>query len=136
MGIALVCFPVCDINFEIDLIFLIKLFPYLFIIFQNLSGFAIFSDSFFCKSFLFFSLIKACTVFLASLYSILSTTLNLCFQNYSLSQVNNFSAISRSKHSFVLFITLIAFAGATLFITSNIFEVKSEKASFIHLKLS
>ena len=43
------------------------------IIFQSSFGFPLFSDSFSCKSFLFLSLIKACTVFLASLYSVLST---------------------------------------------------------------
>ena len=29
MSVVIVCYPVCDINFEIDLSFLIKLFSYM-----------------------------------------------------------------------------------------------------------
>ena len=52
--------------------------PNSFIIFQSSFGFPILSDSFSCKSFLFLSLIKTCTVSFASLYNI-SSTLNLDF---------------------------------------------------------
>ena len=41
--------------------------PFFLIIFQSSFGFPIFSDSFSCKSFHFLALIKACTIFLASL---------------------------------------------------------------------
>ena len=68
------------------------------------------------------SLIKACRVFLASLYSILST-LNLDFLNFlnNLSLAAIFAAISLLNHSFVLFFTPIVFLGANLFITSKKF---------------
>ena len=60
--------------------------PNFFTNFQSSFGFPIFSlfsDSFSCKSFLFLSLIKACIVFLASLYSIYFVHTWLSFVKFS-----------------------------------------------------
>ena len=74
----------------------------------------------FLQKFSFLSLIKACTVFLASLCST-SSTLNLDFLNFlnNLSRAVIFSAISPWNWLFVLFFTLIVFVGATLFTISK-----------------
>ena len=84
----------------------------------------------------FFVVIKAWLVFLASFY-IISFTLNLDFQNFQncRSRVAIF-VISPSNQSFILFFTLLVFVDVMLFTTSEVFEVRSEKALFTQLKFS
>ena len=98
-----------------------------FIIFRSFFGFPIFSDIFSGKIFIFLSLIKSCTRFLAYLHSF-SVTLNLDFSNFlsSLSRTAIFSPISPSNQAFAFFYTITVFAGVTLFIISTNFGIKSE----------
>ena len=82
-------------------------------------GFAIFSANFSSKFFFFLYFTNRWTSFLASFYisqSILRR-LDLNFLN-NLSLKLNFSAISLSNHSLLVFFVVIVFKGAILFTTS------------------